>query len=99
MLWRVGPDLFRGLAGLDFSSLGIPDERQYVTRYCERVGRRDLPSWSFYLAFGLFRVAAILQGVWRRGVDGNAAAADAVQVGSRAAPMAAIAWTIAQSTA
>ena len=98
MLWRVGPDLFRGLAGLDLPSLGIPDEGQYVNRYCERVGRQNLPSWSFYLVFGLFRVAAILQGVWRRGVDGNAAAPDAMQVGARAAPLAAIAWTIAQGS-
>jgi aminoglycoside phosphotransferase (APT) family kinase protein len=98
MLWRVGADVFRGLAGLELSSLGIPNEAQYVSLYCERVGRHDLPSWNFYLAFGLFRVASILQGVWRRGVDGNAAAADAIQVGARAAPLAAIAWTIAQST-
>jgi len=99
MLWRVGPDLFRGLAGLDFASLGIPDEGQYVQRYCERVGRRSLPAWNFYLAFGLFRVVAILQGVWRRGVDGNAASEDALEVGARAAPLAVIAWNIAEGAA
>ncbi len=99
MLWRVGPDLFRGLAGLDFASLGIPDEGQYVQRYCERVGRRSLPAWNFYLAFGLFRVVAILQGVWRRGVEGNAASEDALEVGARAAPLAVIAWTIAEGAA
>jgi aminoglycoside phosphotransferase (APT) family kinase protein len=96
MQWRVGPKLFRGLEGLDFAALGIPDERTYVRRYCERVGRPELQRWNFYLAFGLFRVAAILQGVWRRAMDGNASAADAREVGSRAAPLAAIAWTIAQ---
>ena len=99
MLWRVGPDLFRGLAGLDFSALGIPDERTYVERYCQRVGRNELPAWNFYLAFGLFRVAAILQGVWRRCMDGNAASADAREVGARAAPLAAIAWAIARGGA
>jgi aminoglycoside phosphotransferase (APT) family kinase protein len=99
MLWRVGPDLFRGLAGLDFASLGIPDEGQYVQRYCERVGRRSLPAWNFYLAFGLFRVVAILQGVWRRGVEGNAASEDALEVGARAAPLAVIAWNIAEGAA
>ncbi len=99
MLWRVGADLFRGLAGLDFASLGIPDEDQYVQRYCERVGRQSLPAWNFYLAFGLFRVVAILQGVWRRGVEGNAASEDALEVGARAAPLAVIAWTIAEGAA
>jgi aminoglycoside phosphotransferase (APT) family kinase protein len=99
MLWRVGPDLFRGLAGLDFASLGIPDEGQYVRRYCERVGRRSLPAWNFYLAFGLFRVVAILQGVWRRGVEGNAASEDALEVGARAAPLAVIAWRIVEGAA
>lgn len=96
MLWRVPPELFRGLAGLDFAAMGIPDEAQYVRRYCERVGRSELPAWNFYLAFGLFRVAAILQGVWRRGMDGSASAADATEVGGRAAPLASIAWTIAE---
>jgi aminoglycoside phosphotransferase (APT) family kinase protein len=98
VIWQVRPELFRGLAGLDYASLGIPDQGSYVRRYCERVGRSELPSWNFYLAFGLFRIAAILQGVWRRAMDGNAAAADAEAVGARAAPVADIAWTIAQES-
>ena len=98
MLWRVSPALFRGLQGLDFASLGIPDESSYVEQYCDRVGRHGLPAWSFYLAFGLFRVAAILQGVRRRSMDGNAASADADIVGAKAAPLADIAWTIARES-
>ena len=96
MLWRVSPALFRGLQGLDFAALGIPDESSYVARYCDRVGRHSLPAWNFYLAFGLFRVASILQGVRRRAMDGNAASTDAEIVGARAAPLADIAWMIAQ---
>lgn len=95
MVWRIAPSLFRGLLGLPLTVLGIPDETDYVHRYCERVGRDELPAWNFYLTFGLFRVASILQGVWRRALDGNASAADAADVGARAAPLAEIALAIA----
>ena len=99
MFWRVGADLFRGFKGLDIAGLGIPDEAAYVRQYCARTGRTELPSFSFYLAFSMFRLAAILQGVWRRAKDGNASAADAADVGARAAPLAAIGWDIAQGKA
>lgn len=96
MVWRVGADLFRGFADLDFAALGIPREADYVRQYCVRTGRSELPHWNFYLAFSLFRIAAILQGVWRRAQDGQASAADAAEVGARAAPLAAIGWEIAR---
>ncbi len=96
MVWRVGADLFRGFGGLDLDALGIPRESDYVQRYCARTGRDALPNWNFYLAFSLFRVAAILQGVWRRAQDGQASSDDAVQVGAKAAPLAAIGWDIAR---
>lgn len=96
MVWRVGADLFRGFGDLDRAALGIPEEADYVQRYCERSGRSELPHWNFYLAFSLFRVAAILQGVWRRAQEGNASSADAATVGAKAAPLAAIGWDIAR---
>ena len=96
MFWRVGADLFRGFKDLDLTGLGIPAEAAYVKKYCDRTGRTELPSFNFYLAFSTFRLAAILQGVWRRAKDGNASAADAADVGARAAPLAAIGWDIAQ---
>lgn len=96
MVWRVGADLFRGLADLDRASLGIPEEADYVRRYCERTGRSGIPFWNFYIAFSLFRVAAILQGVWRRAQDGQASAADAAEVGAKAGPLAEIGWMVAQ---
>lgn len=96
VLWRVPANLFRGLSDVDRVTLGIPEESDYVARYLARSGRADLPTWNFYLAFSLFRVAAILQGVWRRAQDGNASAADAVTVGAKAGPLAAIGWEIAQ---
>lgn len=95
-VWRVPPDLFRGFSGLDLEALGIPTEAEYVERYCARVDRESLPDWHFYLAFSLFRVAAILQGVWRRAQDGQASSKDAAAVGAKAAPLATIGWDIAQ---
>lgn len=90
MVWRVEADLFRGFADLDRSSLGIPDEEDYVRAYCERTGRSEIPHWPFYLAFSLFRVAAILQGVWHRAQTGQASSADAAEVGAKAGPLAEI---------
>jgi aminoglycoside phosphotransferase (APT) family kinase protein len=96
MSWRIPPELFRGLGGLDYAQLGIPAEAAYVEHYCRLTGRAFLPAWNFYLAFSFFRVAAILQGVWRRAQDGQASAADAMQVGAKAGALAAIGWDIAR---
>ncbi len=97
MSWRVAPELFRGLAGVDLRSLGIPDEDSYVAAYCRRVGRPRLENWDFYMVYGLFRMAAILQGIAKRALDGTAASPEAVQVGRRARPFAEQAWSLASS--
>jgi aminoglycoside phosphotransferase (APT) family kinase protein len=97
MTWRIPPDLFRGLNGVDFAALGIPTEAQYVASYCRRMGRENLPHQTFYLALSLFRLASILQGIAKRAQDGNANAPDAVSLGARAAPLAQIGWDLAQS--
>ncbi len=99
MVWRVPPDLFRGLAGLDFAAMGIPSEQDYIQRYLERSGRSDLPHWDFYLAFSLFRIASILQGVWSRAQTGQASSDDAEEVGQKAGPLAEIGWEIASGAA
>lgn len=94
MSWHIPPGQFRGIAGLELEALGIPSEAQYVKRYCERTGREGIdPShWDFYLAYNLFRIAAILQGILKRVVDGTAASAHAPDAGSRAKPMAELGW-------
>ena len=97
MGWRVGADLFRGFADLDRSTMGIPEESDYLRLYCERTGRTGIAEWNFYLAFSLFRLAAILQGVWRRSRDGQASSADAEVVGAKAHPLAEIGWQIARA--
>jgi len=83
----------RGLEGLDLEALGIPDEDSFVARYCRAAGREGgIPDWPFYIAFSLFRSAAILQGVYKRAVDGIASSSDALEVGKRASLMAEAAW-------
>jgi aminoglycoside phosphotransferase (APT) family kinase protein len=94
MSWHIPPGQFRGIAGLDLAQLGIPSEAEYVRMYCQRTGRGEIdPShWDFYLAYNLFRIAAILQGILKRVVDGTAASAHARDAGSRARPMAELGW-------
>jgi aminoglycoside phosphotransferase (APT) family kinase protein len=73
MQWRmpVGPE-GRGLAGIDREAQGIPSEDAYVEAYCRRMGLPGIPCFDFCLAFSFFRMAAIVQGVKKRGLDGNA---------------------------
>ncbi|WGS51030.1 phosphotransferase [Paraburkholderia sp. D15] len=96
MAWHVDPTQFRGIAGLDWAALGIPDEADYVERYCRRTGFEIQGDWNFYLAYNMFRIAAILQGIMKRVVDGTAASAQAIDAGRRAKPMAELAWRYAQ---
>jgi aminoglycoside phosphotransferase (APT) family kinase protein len=99
MTWRIPPQLFRGLAGLDLPSLGIPTEHEYLKAYQRRTREEPTGHWSFYLAFSLFRVASILQGIAKRAMEGNASAIDAAELGARAEPLADIGWTIAREDA
>jgi aminoglycoside phosphotransferase (APT) family kinase protein len=96
MVWRIAPELFRGLAGEDLGALGIPSEAEYVAAYCARTGRAGIADWEYYVVFGMFRIAAILQGIAKRALDGTAAAADAAELGARARPLAEVAWGVAR---
>jgi aminoglycoside phosphotransferase (APT) family kinase protein len=91
---------FRGLAGADLASLGVPDEQALVNRYCQAVGR-DVPwrDWPFYLAFSLFRSACIAQGVFDRSRRGNAADSRAHLYGEMVRACARIGWEIARAGA
>jgi aminoglycoside phosphotransferase (APT) family kinase protein len=92
MTWRVAPDEFRGIKGYDLAGLGIPDEAAYVAAYCRRTGRAAIADWDYYLAFNMFRMAAILQGILARAMQGNATSPEAVATGKRARPMAEAGW-------
>jgi aminoglycoside phosphotransferase (APT) family kinase protein len=100
--WHIPPDRFRGIAGEDIAGLGIPAEADYVRRYAERTGRvavsgaMALPDWDVYIAYNLFRLAAILQGIMKRHVEGIAASEQAAEAGSRARWLAETGWAIAR---
>lgn len=83
MQLRMAPDAaIAGLGGLDRRKLGLPTEEEYVAQYCERRGLSGLPNWNFYLVFSFFRFAAILQGVQKRALDGNASSDQAFAYGA-----------------
>ncbi|PWC44762.1 phosphotransferase [Azospirillum sp. TSO22-1] len=84
----AGVEGVKGLRGLDLAALGIPSEEAFVEAYCRRTGRVGIAGWTFYLTFSLFRLAAILQGVHARAVQGNASNANALEVGKRATLLA-----------
>lgn len=80
------------LEGRDLAALGIPSEAEYIRAYCRRTGLESIADFDFYIAFGLFRLAAILFGVAARARAGNASSAHAEEAGRRARPMAEAAW-------
>jgi aminoglycoside phosphotransferase (APT) family kinase protein len=100
MAWHIPPGTFRGIGGVDVKSLGIPTEDDYIHRYCDRTGLTtpaDLKAdWNFYLAYNMFRIAAILQGIAKRVEAGTASSAQAKASGAGARPMAELAWKFAQ---
>ncbi len=87
----------RGLDGLDLRARGIPDEQSLLQRYCEGAGRDGINDWPVFLAFALFRSAAILQGVYARALQGNASNRNALEVGKRAGLIAERGWQIART--
>ena len=96
MSWHIAPGAFRGIAGLDHAALGIPDEAEYIRLYSERTGRGPIENWNFYLAYNLFRIAAILQGVYKRATEGIASSDNAVKSGENAKALAELGWRYAQ---
>ena len=94
--WHIPPGHFRGIAGLDLASLGVPSEKEYIAAYCRRTGREGIGHWDFYLAYNLFRVAAILQGIMKRALEGIASSQQALDAGRRTRPLAELGWQYAQ---
>ena len=95
MSWHIPHSLWRGIAGLDLQALGIPAEPDYQQRYFAGRPAITPAAWRFYLAFNLFRISAILFGIAERAQQGNANAADAVQTGAKAGPLADLGCEIA----
>lgn len=102
MSWHIPPGDFRGIGGLDLAALGIPSEDEYIAMYCERTGKfkpgQLKGEWNFYMAYNMFRIAAILQGIAKRVEAGTASSAQAVSSAAGAKPLARLAWQFANKT-
>ena len=99
MSWRIPPAQFRGIGGLDLPALGIPGAEEYIRMYCERTGRsvaQVLEHWEFYMAYNMFRLAAILQGIVKRVQDGTASNTQAAESADRVRPLALMGFASAQ---
>lgn len=70
ILYHSHSDSWGSLLGVDLEAAGIPSEADYVAAYCARAGRAGIEDFDFFLAFALFRLAAIGQGVFKRNQDG-----------------------------
>jgi aminoglycoside phosphotransferase (APT) family kinase protein len=81
------------LVGICGPETGIPTESEFVAEYCRRTGRAGIPNWSFYMAFAFFRLASILQGVYKRGLMGTASSTHAIQRGKLARETSDLAWS------
>ena len=96
--FRMPPGI-DGFRGLDLAGLGIPMEAEVVERYCRLTGREGIPDWEFYVAFALFRLAAICQGIMGRVRDGTASDPDARRREERARPLAEAGWAVVDRAA
>jgi aminoglycoside phosphotransferase (APT) family kinase protein len=99
MPYHLKPDILGGVLGQDLRALGIPTEEEYLAAYCRRTGRTGIPDWSFYVAFSMFRLSAIAQGIMGRVLAGTANDANARARGERARPMAEAGWAIVEARA
>lgn len=96
LAWFTPPGPMRGLAGVDLASLGIPSLETHVAAYAKARGLPPIAHFNFYLAYNLFRLAAIAQGIAKRVLEGTAASAKAAEQGALAAKVAALGWSFAE---
>ena len=94
--YHLGPQAFDGFLGMDLDEIGIPSERTIIEAYCERTDRVGISNWTFYMAFSIFRIAAILQGIMGRVLDGTASAGDAAERGALAGIVAEHGWNVVE---
>ena len=97
MTYRLAPGTLGGVLGADLDELGLPTEADYVAAYCRHTGRTSIPDWEFYVAFSMFRLSAIAQGIMGRVIAGTANDARARERGERARPLAEAGWGVIES--
>jgi aminoglycoside phosphotransferase (APT) family kinase protein len=88
---------YSSLVGISGPESGIPDESEFVEEYCHQTGREAIPNWNFYMAFAFFRLASILQGVYKRGLMGTASSTQALQRGKLARETSDLAWSFIEN--
>ncbi|MBI3515083.1 MAG: phosphotransferase [Proteobacteria bacterium] len=96
LAYRLAGTHDHGFPPGDLGALGVPSEADYLAAYCRRTGRAAIENWEFFIVFAMFRIAAILAGVYRRGLDGNAADAHALEAARDYQLIADRAWAIAE---
>lgn len=92
MMYRMPPLIIAGLLGKDLAALNIPSEQEYLAAYCKRTGREGIPSLDFYIAFNMFRLAAIFHGIKGRIARGTAASAHAHRMAAALPEIARLGW-------
>jgi aminoglycoside phosphotransferase (APT) family kinase protein len=95
MPYRLGNE-WEGLRAQNLAALGIPSEEAFLAAYCRRTGRDGIAHWEFYLAFAMFRLAAIAQGIMGRVIAGTANDPNARERGERARPLAEAGWALVE---
>jgi len=85
------------LVGASGPKSGIPVESEFVEEYCRQTGREGIPNWNFYMAFAFFRLASILQGVYKRGLMGTASSTQALKRGSLTRSTSDLAWAFIEN--
>ncbi|MEM1194201.1 MAG: phosphotransferase family protein [Pseudomonadota bacterium] len=100
MTWNFPTSVRGGLSGLDLGAIGIPTIEAMTDRYCQRTGRADLLSnpaaVNFCFAYNMFRLAAIAQGVYKRGLQGNASSDQSTKIAAQIPALASLGWMYAQ---
>src|SRR5262249_7866890 len=96
MMYRLPSHILGGLADTDFAALGVPSQADYVAAYCRRTGRAGIDRLDFYLAFNMFRFAAIIHGIKGRIARGTAASPHAASLVAILPELAALAWAQAE---
>ncbi len=96
MPYRLSAESMDGFQGADLAALGMPTESEYLAAYCRRTGRAAIVDWEFYVAFSMFRLSAIAQGIMGRVIAGTASDPRARDRGTRARPLADAGWALVE---
>ena len=96
MSWAMPRDGRSGLVGVDLEEVGLPTLDEVVARYCDATGRERLEDLHWYFAYNLFRTVAIVQGIKKRMIDGNASSSQAAATVEKVALLAKAAWSEAR---